>query len=459
MEYSKLLTGDDLCRQDVSIYPLRALAHLGVALILLTGWLENHFQAPAILLAFYMLLFPHISHFLAGSLKQSWTPGRIHSTLLMADSFGYGVAIGVMSLSLIPALALLALLLFYLVLRNQLIQAIQALVMVAAGCGLVFLVAGFRPVFDTPLYTALVSLLCMMIELALVAYTLRKHNQQIANMQELYSIEQEKQASLAKGLAKYLSPQVWHMAFSGQPENLLKTQRKKLTVFFSDIKDFTDLSEELEPEDLAEILNGYLSEMSEIAIRHGGTIDKFIGDSIMVFFGDPYSKGSKNDAMAAVSMALEMRRHMKVLRQQWQAQGINKRLEIRMGINTGYCTVGTFGADTRRDYTVIGREVNLASRLENAAGSDEILVSGETYSLVKDEVMGRDKGNIQVKGFARPVQIYQIIDYRRDLGPSSSYLAHELDGFSIQLDTGSLSGEDIDRVIEVLYEALGHLQE
>src|SRR3546814_19058935 len=86
----------------------------------------------------------------------------------------------------------------------------------------------------------------------------------------------------------------------------------------------------------------------------------------MVFFGDPASQGAKKDAVAAVSMAITMRKHMKVLRQQWRAQGITKPMEIRMGINTGYCTVGNFGADTRMDYTIIGRDVNLASRLESA---------------------------------------------------------------------------------------------
>src|SRR3546814_8870353 len=112
-------------------------------------------------------------------------------------------------------------------------------------------------------------------------------------------------------------------------------------------------SEELEAEALTDLLNSYLNEMSKICLKYGGTIDKFVGDCVMVFFGDPASQGAKKDAVAAVSMAITMRKHMKVLRQQWRAQGITKPMEIRMGINTGYCTVGNFGADTRMDYTII----------------------------------------------------------------------------------------------------------
>lgn len=128
-----------------------------------------------------------------------------------------------------------------------------------------------------------------------------------------------------------------------------------------------------------------------------------------------------------------------------------------MGINTGYCTAGSFGADSRMDYTLIGREVNLASRLESAASANEILISAETYNLVKDVIMGRDKGQLQVKGFARPVQIYQVVDYRSNLGPGRSYLTRELPGFSLRLDTSSLQPDDIQQVVQSLQESLQQL--
>jgi class 3 adenylate cyclase len=179
----------------------------------------------------------------------------------------------------------------------------------------------------------------------------------------------------------------------------------------------------------------------------------------MVFFGDPATQGAKKDAVAAVSMAVAMRKHMKVMRQQWRAQGITKPLEVRMGINTGYCTVGNFGAETRMDYTIIGREVNLASRLESAAEAGEILLSHETYSLVKDVIMCRDKGQISVKGFSKPVQIYQAVDFRRDLGANPSFIEHELPGFSMYLDTNNVQNFDKDRVIQALQQAVEKLKD
>jgi class 3 adenylate cyclase len=179
----------------------------------------------------------------------------------------------------------------------------------------------------------------------------------------------------------------------------------------------------------------------------------------MIFFGDPVSQGAKQDAEAAVSMAIAMRKHMKVLRQQWRSKGITRPLEIRMGLSTGYCTVGNFGANTRMDYTIIGREVNLASRLESAAEAGEILIPHETYSLVKDLIMCRDKGQVTVKGFSRPVQIYQIVGLRRDLGAAPSFVEHEVPGFSMYLDTNGIRNYDKDQIIQSLEQAARRLKD
>src|SRR5690625_83172 len=160
---------------------------------------------------------------------------------------------------------------------------------------------------------------------------------------------------------------------------MLLAERKKITVFFSYIKDFSQLSEEMEPEALTELLNHYLTEMSKIVTQFKGTIDKFMGDGIMVIFGDSNSRGVKDDCMSALGMAIAMKKKMKSLQQEWYNQGIKTPLQIRMGINTGYCTVGTFGTSNHLDYTVLGTHVNLASRLESAAEPDEILISHETW--------------------------------------------------------------------------------
>ena len=178
---------------------------------------------------------------------------------------------------------------------------------------------------------------------------------------------------------------------------------------------FTKLAEELDPEQLTSLLNTYLTEMSEIAFRFGGTIDKVIGDSIMVFFGDPESRGVRSDAVTCVSMAIAMRKAMEDLQLRWHKEGIERPPALRMGINSGLCKVGNFGTENRLDYTLLGRAVNLASRLESSAESNEILLSEDTYGLVKDTIHCIDKGQISIKGFSEAVNVYSAIDLHKHL--------------------------------------------
>ena len=150
--------------------------------------------------------------------------------------------------------------------------------------------------------------------------------------------------------------------------------------------------------------------MSKIALEHGATIDKYIGDAILAFFGDPETRGVKEDAMACVNMAIAMQRRMRELQFEWRDAGLEKPFQLRIGINTGYCTVGNFGSEDRMDYTIIGNEVNLASRLQSHAEPGSILISHETYSLVKDIVLAEEQDPIQAKGFAKPVRNYKVLD-------------------------------------------------
>ena len=264
--------------------------------------------------------------------------------------------------------------------------------------------------------------------------------------------------SLSKKLAKYLSPEVYNSIFTGEKEVNLETQRKKLTVFFSDIHGFTALTDTMEAESLATLLNSYLKEMAEVAARYGGTLDKFIGDAIMIFFGDPKSRGEKQDALACVMMAIEMRERLKYLREKWINQGISEPLHIRIGINTGYCTVGNFGSENRMDYTIIGGQVNLASRLEAQADTDQILVSHETFALVQDYIICENKGEISVKGVAHQVKTYQVIGINHEaeiLNAVESMWIDEHDGFSMQVD---LKRIDKLRVIESLHRTIQQIQ-
>ena len=439
-------------------YYSRVLAYIAVAASIAAGTYVRHFGYDILWMVPYALLYPHLAHQLSLRFKRDH-PHRTTLGLLFVDALHCGAALALLGFSVVPSLMCLLILAFSSLVIGGLRYLGLAVLIAFSGTLLSAALIELKTNFDTPAVVALVSIAFSTLYICITAFFVHQQGLRLAQVQSDIKREQEKAARLARNLAKYLSPQVWESIFSGKKTVRLETQRKKLTVFFSDIKGFTELSEELEAEALTDLLNSYLNEMSKICLKYGGTIDKFIGDSVMVFFGDPSTQGAKKDALAAVSMAIAMRKHMKVLRQQWRAQGITKPLEIRMGLNTGYCTVGNFGADTRMDYTIIGRDVNLASRLESAAEAGEILISHETYSLIKDLIMCRDKGQINVKGFTRPVQIYQVVDFRRDLGAASSYVEHELPGFSMYLDTNSIQNYDKAKVIQALQQAAEKLKD
>ncbi|MCU1716505.1 adenylate/guanylate cyclase domain-containing protein [Pseudomonas sp. 5P_3.1_Bac2] len=436
----------------------RILAYMVVAASIAAGTYSHYFSYSILWLVPYALLYPHLAYQIKLRFKDDY-PLHCKVGLLLVDALHYGAVLPLLHFALVPSLMSLLILSFSALVGGGIRYLLIALVVGIAGAALSAAVVQPTIQLNAPLLLTLVSIGFTTLYICVTAYYVHLQGLRLDHARRAISLEQEKAARLARNLAKYLSPQVWESIFNGKKNVRLETQRKKLTVFFSDIKDFTELSEELEPEALTDMLNSYLNEMSKICLRYGGTIDKFVGDSVMVFFGDPATKGAKADAVNAVAMAIAMRKHMKVLRQQWRAQGITKPLEIRMGLNTGYCTVGNFGADTRMDYTIIGREVNLASRLEHAADCGEILISHDTYALIKDIIMCRDKGQINVKGFARPVQIYQVMDLRRDLGASPSYVEHELPGFSMYLDTNSIQNFDKDKIVEALRHAADKLSD
>ena len=220
----------------------------------------------------------------------------------------------------------------------------------------------------------------------------------------------EQLEALSNQLAKYLSPQVYDSIFSGTREVSLTSSRKKLSIFFSDIVNFTKLSESIESEELTGLLNYYLTEMSHIALKHGATIDKYIGDAIVIFFGDPETKGIEEDALSCVKMAIEMKSKMFELRNHWKQYGLAEPLQSRMGIHTGFCTVGNFGSENRMDYTVIGSGVNLAARLESASEPGNILMSYDTYNYVKNTIPCVEKKQILAKGFPEPIRTFSVID-------------------------------------------------
>lgn len=254
---------------------------------------------------------------------------------------------------------------------------------------------------------------------------------------------------LSRQLAKYLPPQIHEALFAGRYDTRVSTQRKKLTVFFSDIKEFTTTAESLQPEALTEYLNEYFSEMTQIALEHGATIDKYIGDAMMVFFGDPETRGVREDARACVEMALKMQEQMKVLGLRWKARGFENPFVIRIGINTGYCNVGNFGSEQRLSYTIIGGEVNIAQRLESQAEPAGILISYETYVHVQDMVQVEERQAIRLKGIARDIKAYAVKGRLSENSPMLSL--HDPAGVSIDLDTKTLDHSARSRLAQALH--------
>ena len=358
----------------------------------------------------HTLFWPFIAHRLA---SQAQHPDVQEHRNLYVDAVLYGMWLPALAFSPLPCLLLALTMVVNIANVRGLRPVALGVLAMGAGLGIMGLYTGYTPAPRPSMAADLLALTVIVIYISITSSVSQKLRIKIAATRRQLSESQSQYEALATKLARYLSPQVYDSIFKGKTTVQLQTYRKKLTVFFSDIKGFTELTDTMESEALTALLNSYLDEMSSIALKHGGTIDKFIGDAIMVFFGDPESRGEKEDAMACVQMAIEMRESVKTLRRQWRDEGVTKPLHIRVGINSGHCTVGNFGSDARMDYTIIGGQVNLASRLESSAGVDQILISEDTYTLIRDQVACSKKEQIQAKGIAHPVQTYEVRDDAR----------------------------------------------
>jgi len=226
-----------------------------------------------------------------------------------------------------------------------------------------------------------------------------------ANLQETVDAKVA-ELERASRLKRYLSPVVAESIVSGTQDVSLGSSRKLLTTFFSDIRGFTSSAEHMEPEELVTGLNEYFSEMTDIVFKHGGTLDKYVGDAIMVFFGDPIPQ--EDHAERAVRMGFEMLDRLRSLEEHWLRRYAEV-FEIGIGITTGWVTVGDIGSPSRTDYTVLGNQVNLASRLADQARAGQILVTDATMAAVDHFVDGKLVDEISLKGVSRPIKIYEIV--------------------------------------------------
>lgn len=205
---------------------------------------------------------------------------------------------------------------------------------------------------------------------------------------------------------RYVAPNVVKELIRNRDLMQFSGRKQRLTIFFSDVRGFTTMSEKLPAEEVSALLNEYFSRMTRIVFKHGGTLDKFIGDALMAFFGNPIY--FEDHARRAVAMAIEMRSEMQELKRKWAVEGKENSFDIGMGINTGDVVVGNLGSADFFDYTVIGDEVNLASRLESIASRGQILISENTYREVKDFFEIKKLEPVMVKGKSQPIQIYEV---------------------------------------------------
>jgi class 3 adenylate cyclase/CHASE3 domain sensor protein len=216
--------------------------------------------------------------------------------------------------------------------------------------------------------------------------------------------EQVGQLQRTEQLRRYVAPQVADAILMGEESVGFTSVRRNLSILYSDIRGFTEMAERMEPEEFVDGLNEYFSVMTDIVFANGGTLDKYLGDGILAFFGDPIP--FEDHAERAVATAFQMREKVEELRSTWMR--LEEELSIGIGISTGYVTVGNIGSATRTDYTVIGSHVNVAARLATNADPGQILATERTFALVRANVDGESVEDLTLKGVQRPFRIYSL---------------------------------------------------
>ncbi len=225
--------------------------------------------------------------------------------------------------------------------------------------------------------------------------------------QMVIAVENSKLSNLRYAFSRYVSHQLVDGILSDPEEIKLGGERRKVTILFADIRGFTSMSEKMNPEDVVNLLNTYMSGMTDIVFKYEGTLDKYIGDCLMAVFGAPISH--YNDTERAAVAAIDMLKYVRETNAKRKKAGFQE-VEIGIGINTGHVISGNMGSVDRMDYTVIGDVVNTAARLEGIAGKGQILITSDMYEEIKYVVEAEFIDTITVKGKEKPVDVYQVKD-------------------------------------------------
>nr|WP_277602787.1 adenylate/guanylate cyclase domain-containing protein [Acinetobacter sp. NIPH 1852] len=371
------------------------------------------------------------------------------------------IVLAALHLSLVPTFVIIFALL-YVGLNNRIslpIACLIGLIGVITFYFSTFFIFGAEQYFEpTNPELTVVSLLGLMVFIVIGNYYQHRRLSVLGQQRQHYHNQMTRYIAFANQLSRYAPLQLWQSIMRGEAEAKIEYKRKKLTIFFSDIQGFTELSETLIPDDLAFLLNDYLSHMTEIAKQYEATVDKFMGDAILIFFGDPNSQGTEQDAKSCVEMAIAMRQQMKLLRERWKKMGYPA-LHIRMGISTGYCHVGNYGASHRMAYTIVGRDVNLASRLQSAAEVDEILIADDTHQLIKSEFLCVPKVPIYLKGIQGPVKTWQVMEkFTGKKSDTQKWFDYDYKGFHLVLNLEEVQNYEYPELVEILETMIERIQ-
>ena len=411
---------------------------------------------PFFLLA-VLLITPKFSHWLIYRFNNKVK----RNVLFIIDILIISVMLSAVHLNLVLTfLALFALL--YTAINNRisfLMVSLASLIGISVFYLCTIFIFDFHEYFDnTSSELTVVGFLCLITYFGVGSYYQISQVQYMANKKNHYYDQMNRYMEFANQLSRYAPVQLWQSIMKGESEAKIEYKRKKMTIFFSDIQGFTELSETLIPDDLAFLLNDYLSHMTEIAKQYEATVDKFMGDAILIFFGDPHSQGVEQDAKVCLEMAMVMRQQMKLLRERWIKMGYPP-LHIRMGISTGYCHVGNYGAAHRMAYTIVGRDANLAARLQSAAEVDEILISDDTHKLIKNDYLCAPKAPIYLKGIQGPVRTWQVMErYTSQKVDYQRWFDYEYKGFHLLLNLDEVQNFEYPELIHVLEKMIKRIQ-
>ena len=439
----------------------RMMGYIMLSLVIVVYHYTEADTQYQIFVPFFLLFILLITPRLSRELIYRYSQRRKRNVFFMLDITVIAVILSAVHLNLVLSLLGLAALL-YTAISNKisfLMVALATLIGIAIFYVCNIFIFGFGEYFaSTNNELTVLGFLCLFTYFGVGNFYQSSRVHFISQQKKYYYDQMNRYMEFANQLSRYAPQQLWQSIMKGESEAKIEYKRKKLTVFFSDIQGFTELSETLIPDDLAYLLNDYLSHMTEIAKKYEATVDKFMGDAILVFFGDPHSQGVEQDAKSCMEMAIAMRQQMKLLRERWVKMGYPP-LHIRMGISTGYCHVGNYGANHRMAYTIVGRDANLAARLQSAAEVDEILISEDTHNLIKNDYLCAPKAPIYLKGIKQPVCSWQVMEkYSSRKMDYQRWFDYEYKGFHLLLNLDEVQNFEYPELLHVLEKMTQRIQ-